>query len=131
MIDRVGTDENSKSARLGLPKDPSVSGVECVSESGDVVATKTRGLFPLVAVAEEAGDSDRVAETIANALLPDLDFDQAVANFVGGLTGHRLIPGCPAVGVIEVVVEINWLRAVWERWPVGEPTGRKPIRKTC
>ena len=88
MIDRVGTDENAKSARLGLPKDPSVSGVECVSESGDVVATKTRGLFPLVAVAEEAGDGDRVAETIANALLPDLDFDQATSNFVGGMTDH-------------------------------------------
>ncbi|MFM9959773.1 MAG: hypothetical protein ACKV2Q_00940 [Planctomycetaceae bacterium] len=71
-----------------MSKDPSVCGIKSDSEQWNVIASEPRRLFPKVAVAKEAGDGDRVPQTVAGAFSPDSDFDQTTANLMNRLTDH-------------------------------------------
>ena len=63
-----------------MPKDPSECGIQCDSDQWNVVAAEAGGLFPEIAIAEEACDGDRVPQSIACAFSPDSHFDQSTAD---------------------------------------------------
>ena len=68
--------------------------VEDEAHQRDVVAGEAGGLLPDVSVAVQADDGQRVAETGGRLLAPDADFDQAVADFMDGLSGHVVCLCC-------------------------------------
>ena len=78
----------SRSMHLGLLKDPSVCGIKSDSQQRNVIASEPRRLFPKVAIAKEAGDGDRVPQSVTGPFSPDSDFDQTTANLMDRLTDH-------------------------------------------
>jgi len=64
--------------------------VEDETYQRNVVSREASGLLPDVAVAVQADDGQRVAETRSRLLAADADFDQAVADFMYVSSGQKV-----------------------------------------
>ena len=101
---------------------PGVSFIQQQAEQRDVGAAEAGGFFPGVTVAKEADDRNRMSDAAAGFLPPNADDEKALAKFVDRFSGH----GWKSQRCI------GWRRfgRTNQKWPVGEPTGRKPKCKT-